>query len=404
MAKISKEAAKRHKQALDLVHSDKRLTLDDRFFILENFHEGATNMNGLAGAFFTPEGLARDLSIEVCGGGRSIIDLCAGIGGLAFACRDKAKRIVCVEQNPEYAEVGKRVMPEAEWIVGDVFSLGDIGHFDWAISNPPFGAIKTGSSVKSAYTGAKFEYRVIELASKLADNGTFIIPQQSAPFRYSGERGYRVAIETECAKFMEQTGIVLGNNCGLDTSSYLNEWKGVSPMCEIVVCEFERDEETEQAVAISAPQETAVAPPAPAAIAAPVPAPTPAKATPAQTAPEASSPAILDAPAAPAPAPAPAAEATPMQAAPEVAVAPAPRSTAAPAERDAPAPPAPAAGTQAPAPAGTSPAGKAARASTAAPAESSSAAPGRQSKPVAARGAAKKPEYQELQLSLFDAA
>ncbi|WP_109790630.1 MULTISPECIES: methyltransferase [Pseudomonas] len=397
MAKISKEAAKRHKQALDLVHSDKRLTLDDRFFILENFHEGATNMNGLAGAFFTPEGLARDLSIEVCGGGRSIIDLCAGIGGLAFACRDKAKRIVCVEQNPEYAAVGKRVMPEAEWIVGDVFSLGDIGHFDWAISNPPFGAIKTGSSVKGAYTGAKFEYRVIELASKLADNGTFIIPQQSAPFRYSGERGYRVAIETECAKFMEQTGIVLGNNCGLDTSSYLNEWKGVSPMCEIVVCEFERDDETEQTVAISAPQETAVATPAPAAIAAPVPAP--AEVTPAQTAAEVSSAPlseVLDAPAAPAP------QATPIQSGPAVTVAPAPESTAAaPAELAAPSP---AAGTQAPVPTGASPAGNAARASAAAPAESSSAAPGRQTKSVAARGAAKKPEYHELQLSLFDAA
>jgi predicted RNA methylase len=357
MAKISKEAAKRHKQALDLVHSDKRLTLDDRYFILENFNESASHMNGLAGAFFTPEGLARDLSIEVCGGIGSMIDLCAGIGGLAFACRDKAKRIVCVEMNPEYAEVGKRVMPEAEWIVGDVFSLGDIGHFDWAISNPPFGAIKTGSSVKAAYTGAKFEYRVIELASTIADNGTFIIPQQSAPFRYSGHQTYSEVIEKECAKFMEQTGIVLGHNCGLDTSSYLDEWKGVSPMCEIVVCDFEQVEAAEQPVAISALLETAVIPAASAAIAGQAPAP--AIATQAQTAPEASTPAILDAPAA---------------------------------------------GTQAPAPAGTSPSGKAARASAATPAESSSTAPGRQSKSVAARGAAKRPEYQELQLSLFDAA
>lgn len=133
MAKIPKEAAKRHNQALDLVKSDKRLSLDDRLFILENFHEGATNMNGLAGAFFTPEGLARDLSIEVaeCD---SIIDLCAGIGRLSFACMHSAKRIVCVEQNPEYAEVGRRVMPEAEWIVSDVFSIGDVGRFSWAIS------------------------------------------------------------------------------------------------------------------------------------------------------------------------------------------------------------------------------------------------------------------------------
>jgi len=288
MAKISKDAAKRHKQALDLVHSDKRLSLDDRFFILENFHEGATNMNGLAGAFFTPEGLARDLSVEVCDS-KSIIDLCAGIGGLAFACRDKAKRIVCVEQNPEYAAVGKRVMPDAEWIVGDVFSLGDIGHFDWAISNPPFGAIKTGSNVKGAYTGAKFEYRVIELASKVADNGTFIIPQSSAPFRYSGQQGYSVCIDNECKKFMTQTGIVLGHNCGLDTSSYLDEWKGVSPMCEIVVCDFAEAYAEEEPVAVAAPVIKEQPPvvitlpePAPAQAAQPIPTPvvTPAPAAP----------------------------------------------------------------------------------------------------------------------------
>jgi hypothetical protein len=280
MAKISKEAAKRHKQALDLVHSDKRLSLDDRYFILENFNESASHMNGLAGAFFTPEGLARDLSIEVCGGG-SIIDLCAGIGGLAFACRDKATRIVCVELNPEYAQVGMRVMPEAEWIIGDVFSLGDIGHFDWAISNPPFGAIKTGSSDKGAYTGAKFEYRVIEVASTLADNGTFIIPQQSAPFRYSGQQSYSECVEQECAKFMKQTGILLGSNCGLDTSSYLNEWKGVSPMCEIVVCDFAAAEAEEEPVAVVVhepvpePVAVAVSLPAPAPKPKPVPVPVP---------------------------------------------------------------------------------------------------------------------------------
>lgn len=307
MAKISKDAAKRHKQALDLVHSDKRLSLDDRFFILENFHEGASNLNGLAGAFFTPEGLARDLSIEVCGGGKSIIDLCAGIGGLAFACRDKAKRIVCVEQNPEYAEVGKRVMPDAEWIVGDVFSLGDLGHFDWAISNPPFGAIKTGSNVKGAYTGSKFEYRVIELARKIADNGTFIIPQTSAPFRYSGQRGYSVCVDNECAKFQRQTGIVLGNNCGLDTSSYLNEWKGVSPMCEIVVCDFAEAYAEEEPVAVVAAEPKAQPPvvismpkPAPAAAQpapAPAPSPAPVDPLPAPVAAPAPAPAVKPAPA-----------------------------------------------------------------------------------------------------------
>lgn len=236
MAKIPKDQAKRHKQALDLIHSDKNLSINDRLFILDNFHEGATNMNGLAGAFFTPEGLARDFAIEVSGG--TIIDLCAGIGRLSFACSEGAKRIVCVEQNPEYAEVGKRVVPEADWIVSDVFGIGNIGPFDWAISNPPFGQIKTGSDFDGAYTGGKFEYKVIDLASRLACWGAFIIPQMSAPFRYSGRHYFEQQMDKECRKFMEQTGIVMGMNCGIDTSVYLSDWKGVSPICEIVVCEF----------------------------------------------------------------------------------------------------------------------------------------------------------------------
>lgn len=245
MAKIPKDQAKRHKQALDLVHSDQHLSIDDRLFILENFHEGATNMNGLAGAFFTPEGLARDFAIEVSGG--TIIDLCAGVGRLSFACSDGATRIVCVEQNPEYAEVGKRVVPDAEWIVGDVFSIGDIETFDWAISNPPFGNIKTGAGFDGAYSGGKFEYKVIELASRLASWGAFIIPQMSAPFRYSSRQHFEQLIDKECRKFMDQTGIVMGMNCGIDTSMYLNDWKGVSPVCEIVICEFGVEPEAAEA-------------------------------------------------------------------------------------------------------------------------------------------------------------
>ncbi|MDF9778856.1 methyltransferase [Pseudomonas baetica] len=239
MAKLSKIAAKLHQQALDLVYSDKHLRLEDRCFILDNYHESATNMNGLAGAFFTPEGLANELSVEVpdC---KSMIDLCAGIGRLAFASRESAERIVCVEMNPEYAEVGKRVLPEAEWIVSDVFTLGDLGRFDVAISNPPFGAVKTGTAFTGKYTGASFEYKLIEVASKIAKHGVFIIPQTSAPFRYSGRQSFSEEITRECRKFMDQSGVLIEHNCGLDTSSYLNDWHGVSPMCEIVLCDFTR--------------------------------------------------------------------------------------------------------------------------------------------------------------------
>jgi hypothetical protein len=238
--KLSKEQSKRHQKALDLVHSDKALTEDEREFILENYCEAQGQLNALAGAFFTPAGLARDFAIEVGGGvldGGSIVDLCAGIGRLAWACEHKGAEITCVEFCEEYVTVGRRVLPSAKWIHGDVFSV-ELGRYSFAISNPPFGAIK-GDTFKGKYTGGQFEYKVIELASRIAAYGVFILPQMSAPFRYSGEQSYREEESEKARKFREQTGIVMQPNCGIDTSIYRQDWRGVSPICEIVCCDFE---------------------------------------------------------------------------------------------------------------------------------------------------------------------
>lgn len=222
-----------------LVALDRRLKDDEREYVLDHYQEGATQNNTAIGAFFTPQRLARDLNVEV-GDCRTIVDLCAGIGSLAFACEERAERIVCVESSAEYVRVGRKVMPDATWIHADVFSdwWTQFARFDYAISNPPFGRIKA-PEFQGRYTGSDFEYKVIELASRVARNGTFIVPQKSAPFRYSGCDCYREAVGDECRKFMDQTGITLGNNCGIDTSQYLTEWHGVSPMCEIVLADFD---------------------------------------------------------------------------------------------------------------------------------------------------------------------
>ena len=242
--KLTKQQSKLHLQAMDLVHSDKRLTWEERKFILDNYAEAQGQLNALAGAFFTPYGLARDTSIEVgfSDGGGSIVDLCAGIGMLSFACEGKGADITCVEFCAEYVTVGRRVVPSANWVQADVFST--TGRFDFAISNPPFGGIK-GDNFQGKYTGGQFEYKVIELASTLATYGVFILPQQSAPFRLSGVRHFEESEGDKARKFREQTGIEMQPSCGIDTSMYLDEWKGVSPMCEVVCCEFsgERSEE-----------------------------------------------------------------------------------------------------------------------------------------------------------------
>ena len=243
MSKLSKRQAAAHLQACQLLEKD-RLSLDDRYFVLDNWQESANHINSMAGAFFTPTGLARDFAIEVSG--QRIIDLCAGIGGLAFAVSEHLRgvELVCVEKNPAYVEVGRRIVPDAIWILGDVFDLPDLGRFDCVISNPPFGATKrTGNG--GAYTGRAFEFHVIEIASRLAGYGVFIIPQMSAPFEYSGRNGYLKRPSVEHDRFKTATGFEFGPSCGIDTAFYADDWRGVSPKVEIVVCDFEKPPATE---------------------------------------------------------------------------------------------------------------------------------------------------------------
>lgn len=253
MAKLTKAQAKAHQQACDLLQKD-TLSEEEKLFVLEHWQESAKHINTIAGAFFTPVGLARDLSVEIFG--RRVIDLCAGIGSLAFwaACRGwgDPREIVCVEINPEYAAVGRKIVPEAHWIVGSVFDLpGDIGRFDCAIGNPPFGATPRDAKAPR-YNGREFELHVIDVASDIADYGAFIVPQATAPFRYSGcpAGGWPSSVKDGVGSGFEKnwtdthdrllalTGIRLEPSCGIDTSQYATEWHGVSVVTEVVTADF----------------------------------------------------------------------------------------------------------------------------------------------------------------------
>jgi predicted RNA methylase len=245
MAKLTKAQAKAHAEACAILGND-RLNDDEREFVIRNWQESASHINSIAGAFFTPLDLALDFTVEIQG--RRIVDLCAGIGCLSLAAYWRAgfgnpREIVCIEKNPDYVAVGRKVLPEAKWICADVFELRalDLGRFDCAISNPPFGSTPRDAR-GPRYTGRAFEYHVIDLASDIADYGAFIVPQSSAPFAYSGERHYREAESDSYRTFRESTGIELLPNCGIDTSLHLGSWRGVAPKTEIVIAEFTRPE------------------------------------------------------------------------------------------------------------------------------------------------------------------
>lgn len=272
MAKLTKQQAKLHQQACDLLLKDV-LTEDEKFFVIENWQESASHINTVAGAFFTPYDLARDFAIETFAG--RIIDLCAGIGILSFAASmmhrwsEAPVSFTCVEINPDYVAVGKKLLPEATWIEASVFDVldMDLGHFDLAISNPPFGKIKRPDRKGAPrYTGGDFEYHVIDIAAHLASYGVFILPQMSSGFKYSGSQHYQRDKDGKAVKFQEKTGIYLGPSCGIDTACYLNDWKGVSPLCEVVCCDFDEKE-------VEAIGEPSLAPVEPKPIPAPIQAP-----------------------------------------------------------------------------------------------------------------------------------
>ncbi|MGV9934131.1 methyltransferase [Streptomyces olivaceoviridis] len=220
VGKLSKEQTKRHNRACELVDSDSELTETEREFVLDHFHESAHTGRTLDGAFFTPAELAGELHLVIPG--NRIIDLCAGIGRLAWHARDLVTRhfehlppreIVCMEKNPEYVRVGRRILPEATWICADVLDVPgmNLGPFDCAISNPPFGRIKHSGNTPG-YRGPLFEFHVIAVAQTLARRGAFIIPRESAPFRIEG--GFVDQDSPAYERFHRETGITLRPNPG----------------------------------------------------------------------------------------------------------------------------------------------------------------------------------------------
>lgn len=245
MAKLSKKDAQLHQQAQALIDLDRDLTWSEIEFVYDHYHEGATNLNGVDGAFFTPEDLAHDFSILVPDGAR-VLDLCAGIGRLSFHLRNKVDAITCVEKNPAYYRAGKKLLPQANWVNASVFeptitgcNWASFGPFDVVISNPPFGRIALNEAKNAGLEYGCFEYNLIKMASRWAPCGVFIVPQSSVPFVFSGVQCFKETNDPRALQFQNKTGIKLECNGIIDTSHARHQWKGVSPACEIITCDFE---------------------------------------------------------------------------------------------------------------------------------------------------------------------
>lgn len=233
MARLSKAQIAKHREAEELLKLD-RLTDDQREFVLTHWQESARHVNSAAGAFFTPNTLAPSV-VCYASGAKTIIDLCAGIGGLGLWAwwRSGGKaQVTCIEVNPDYVAVGRKIFPEATWICASVEQAE--GRFDCAISNPPFG--KTAKIKGPRYSGED-DLAVVDIASDLADWGVFVLPNMSLPFEYSGRPHYRERPSSKYERFVAATSIALSCE-STDCAFAIGDWRGVAPRVEVASSDF----------------------------------------------------------------------------------------------------------------------------------------------------------------------
>lgn len=251
-----------HDQAMSLIESDKPLTHHNKLFIFENYIPFADgNRVDLAGTFFTPWALAITFSYNsynfVEDRINRVVDICAGIGVLTYAQvvgnfgypnenSWKWYEIDAVEINPRYVEIGKRILPEVNWICADVFdkSTWDLENkYDHAISNPPFGITVDNETKSWLKYQNNSELMIAEIASRVADSNTLILPQNSVPAYWQrsnyGGRSHKEMEDlftrenpSQVDKFMEETGLFF-DGTNFTTEEFRDLWKGAKPQVEI---------------------------------------------------------------------------------------------------------------------------------------------------------------------------
>jgi hypothetical protein len=253
MAKLTRPDTRLHEQACELVESDRPLTIAEREFVLDNWNPMANHNVTVAGAFFTPKEWASAMITPYPPDGR-IIDFCAGIGRLGFTMwcynqeqirhysEEKPVEIVCLEINPEYVKVGKRVLPEAEWIEANGYDqdvVDGLGHFDRFYANPPFGNVATvnGNAKWLVNQGKGAHGLAVEIGARLSDVGVMIIPEGKTDYNAQrGEHQLTQSVGSKVRKLYPDFNI----NPWLDRTSIFTEegeapdWKGADPKCEIV--------------------------------------------------------------------------------------------------------------------------------------------------------------------------
>lgn len=242
--KLTRQQRENHSRAEEILASGQAHDPDNRQIVIEGWHEGACHNNASASAFFTPYDVAFHLALNVPNGGK-LIDLCAGIGNLTAGILDHGQRfeeIVLLEINPDYCEVARKLIPQAEVICGSIYDpelfneLKSRG-FTTAISNPPFGNVAKPKEASGPRYKGEAHYEIIDMASDLADYGAFVLPQGACPFAYSGRPNYEEKENAKYEKFKAQTQIEIELGVSVDTNC-LTPFRGTNIKVELVTADF----------------------------------------------------------------------------------------------------------------------------------------------------------------------
>lgn len=245
MPKLTKQETKFHDEAEALLSLERPLTPDEVDFIYNNWREDARHLNVKTAAHFTPPDVAWELAVFASGYDRlSYVDLGAGIGILShMVLRHTFENadITCVELNPDYVEVGKRLLPDVNWVQGDMFDkdlwvgLGD--RFDTAISNPPFGSPTSKTKGKEWLSSTAAHFATLEVALHVSSGfGVFVFPESDSPMVWRSGGSVQPAnhLSSHYRRFNEHYPQAVLTPSSTDIGIYKNQWRGVNPNVMLV--------------------------------------------------------------------------------------------------------------------------------------------------------------------------
>ena len=241
MARLTKPQEKKHDEALSLLSLNRKLKDEETEFVFRHYSAMATHRVAKGAIYFTPYEIASELAVmaRLQGGGR-VIDYAAGIGVLTHHMLiseywdAKPKHHVCVEIDPEFVEVGKKLLPRVEWVCGNIFDrelVQSLGTFTIGIANPPFGVVPSLASGK-VWLKAKVPAHLatVELMVRMCQYGGFVImPRVDQEYQPQTGR-LSDALQRLLTAF---PGLHVGMCMDLDWDQY-PKWQGANPDTVIV--------------------------------------------------------------------------------------------------------------------------------------------------------------------------